>query len=78
MEDRIEADHFQVLEEKVGSLIEKLISLRDEKLFLEEKVQEQERSIANLSGELKKLKDIRDNTKDRITSILEKIEKIDI
>ena len=78
MEQRVEMDYFQVLEEKVGSLIGKIKSLRDERESLNKKLHLQEQRIVNLAGELEKLKDIRDNTRDRIASILEKIEKIDI
>ena len=78
MEQINEIDHFKVLEEKVGMLIGKLKSIKDERDSLKEKILEQEKNIKDLSGELKKQKETRDNTKVRIESILEKIEQLDI
>ncbi|MFC1820578.1 cell division protein ZapB [Thermodesulfobacteriota bacterium] len=77
MEQREEMDHFKVLEEKVETLIVHITSLRDEKESLKKKIHEQERSIAELAGELKNLKESRDKAKDRIVSILTKIEQLD-
>ena len=77
MEQQIEVDHFKVLEEKVESLIKKVSLLREEKDFFKKKFKEQEQNTANLRGELERLKQIRDNTKNRIVTILEKIKKMD-
>lgn len=75
MEKKGELDHFKVLEEKVGILIEKIRSLRDENGSLKEKIQTKERGIAELSSELEGLKESRNRARERIVSILEKIEE---
>jgi len=71
-------DHFQLLEERVGSLIQHLTSLRDEKISLMEKINEQERKITDLTIDVERLKEGRDKAKDRMVSLLEKIEQLDI
>jgi septal ring factor EnvC (AmiA/AmiB activator) len=78
MEQPEKVDNFKVLEEKVEMLIEHIRSLRNEKQTLEKSLQDQERNFAILNGELENLKEIRDKTKVRIASILEKIEKLDV
>ena len=78
MEQPEKVDNFKVLEEKVEMLIEHIRSLRNEKQILEKSLQDQERNFAILNGELENLKEIRDKTKVRIASILEKIEKLDV
>ena len=78
MEQPEKVDNFKVLEEKVEMLIEHIRSLRNEKQTLEKSLEDKERSIAILNGELENLKEIRDKTKARIASILEKIERLDV
>ena len=78
MEQPEKVDNFKVLEEKVEMLIEHIRSLRNEKQTLEKSLQDQERNFAILNGELENLKEIRDKTKARIASILEKIERLDV
>ena len=78
MEQMEEMDHFQILEDKVGILIAHIKSLRDERESLKEKIQEQERSIADLVKELANLKESRDKARDRIVSIVGKIEQLEI
>ena len=78
MEQPEKVDNFKALEEKVEMLIEHIRSLRNEKQTLEKSLEDKERSIAILNGELENLKEIRDKTKARIASILEKIERLDV
>ncbi len=73
-----EMDQFQVLEAKVDSLIECTHSLKKEKESLLEKLHIQEEKIANLTGELETLKGSRDKAKQRVLSLLEKLEQIEI
>jgi len=68
-------DHFQLLEERVGSLIKNITSLREEKKSLVEKLNEQECRITDLTSNVEHLKEGRDKAKDRIVSLLEKIEQ---
>ena len=71
-------DHFQLLEEKVGNLINHAASLRAEKRSLKEKVHIQEEKIAELNGEMEQLKKSRVKARNRMASLLEKIENVDI
>ena len=73
-----ETDPFQILEEKVDSLIKFVEAFKKEKDSLIEKIQIQEERIADLSGELEILKANRDKAKQRILSLLEKIEQLEI
>jgi len=78
MENQEEMDQFKILEEKIGALISKISSLKDEKESILAKVRQQDQTVAELKGELDNLKATRDKTKVRIQSILDKISKMDI
>ena len=73
-----EMDQFQVLEGKVDSLIKFANSLKKEKESMLEKLHIQEGKIADLTGELENLKGSRDKAKQRVLSLLEKLEQIEI
>ena len=70
-------DQFQLLEDKIDKLIEMIKTLRSEKESFVEKVQIQEEKLADLTQEVEGLKSVRDKAKQRILSLLEKIEQID-
>jgi uncharacterized coiled-coil DUF342 family protein len=72
-----EMDQFEVLEAKVDSLIKFTRSLKKEKESLLEKLQIQEGKIADLISELDNLKSSRDKAKQRVLSLLEKLEQIE-
>ena len=78
MEYQEEIDQFKILEEKIGALIGKISSLKDEKESITAKIKEQDKIIAELKGELDNLKSTRDKTRARIQSILDKIGKMDL
>jgi septal ring factor EnvC (AmiA/AmiB activator) len=78
MQKSEETDQFQVLEEKVDFLIKSVGSFRKEKDSLLEKIQIQEERIADLTAELENLKASRDKAKQRIFSLLEKIEQAEL
>ena len=73
-----EMDQFQVLEAKVDSLIKFANSLKKERESLLEKLHFQEGKIADLISELENLKGSRDKAKQRVLSLLEKLEQIEI
>jgi chromosome segregation ATPase len=73
-----EMDQFQILEGKVDSLIKFVNSLKKEKESLLEKLHIQEEKIADLISELDSLKGSRDKAKQRVLSLLEKLEQIEI
>ncbi len=73
-----EIDQFQLLEEKIDNLIEFITVLKKEKESIAEKTQIQEEKIADLNRQLESLKAGRDSARQRIVSLLEKIENITI
>lgn len=73
-----EMDQFQLLEEKVDSLIKYIASLKKENESLAEKLQIQEEKITDLAEEVDHLKDARVKVKQRIVTLLERIEQADI
>lgn len=77
MEHQEETDQFKALEDSVAGLINKVSSLKADKEQLTSKLSEQDKTIADLKGELESLRKVRDNAKTRIQSILDKIGKLD-
>ncbi|MFH1351655.1 MAG: cell division protein ZapB [Pseudomonadota bacterium] len=71
-------DQFQLLEDKVDSLIKFVKSIKEEKESLAEKIRIQDEKIANLTGELEELKADRNMAKQRIFTLLEKIEQLEV
>ena len=69
-------DQFQLLEDKIDNLIEMIKSLKKEKESFAGKVQIQEEKLADLTKEVDGLKSGRDKAKQRILSLLEKMEQI--
>jgi len=78
MEKGEEIDQFQLLEEKVNSLISLVGSLREEKESLNGKIRVQEDRIADLNAEVEQLRALRENAKQRVVSLLEKMEQLEI
>jgi FtsZ-binding cell division protein ZapB len=73
-----EMDQFQVLETRVDSLIKFTNSLKKEKESLLERLHILEGKLADLTTELETLKGSRDKAKQRVLSLLEKLEQIEI
>jgi predicted nuclease with TOPRIM domain len=73
-----EIDQFQLLERKIESLIERISTLKREKDSLGEKVHIQEEKLADLNSQIGELKAGRDKAKQKVISLLEKIEQVDI
>jgi len=78
MNETVEIDQFQLLEEKLDSLIGMITELKKEKALLSEKVQTQEQKLSDMMGQIEELNSTRDAAKQRITVILEKIKQVDI
>jgi chromosome segregation ATPase len=78
MQKKEEKDQFEVLEAKVDSLIRFAGSLKKEKESLLEKLSIQEEKIADLSSEVESLRAARDNAKQRVVFLLEKLDQINI
>jgi uncharacterized coiled-coil DUF342 family protein len=71
-------DQFQLLEEKVDSLIKYIASLKKENESLAEKLHIQEEKLADLMHEVEQLKAARGKVKQRVVTLLERIEQVDI
>ena len=69
-------DQFQLLEDKIDNLIGMIKSLKSEKESFAEKFQIQEEKLADITKEVAGLKSGRDKAKQRILSLLEKMEQI--
>lgn len=69
-------DQFQLLEDKVDGLIEMIKTLKNEKESFVEKFQIQEEKLTDLTQQMEGLKSGKDKAKQRIISLLEKIEQI--
>lgn len=72
-----EIDQFKLLEEKIDKLITTMKTLKAEKESLHEKCQIQDEKLTNLTREVEDLKLGRDKARQRIVSLLEKIEQIE-
>jgi FtsZ-binding cell division protein ZapB len=78
MNSEADIDQFQLLEEKIDRLIAMIGELREEKETLAENARIQDERIADLTTQLESLKSSRDRAKQRIISLLEKMEQIGI
>jgi FtsZ-binding cell division protein ZapB len=71
-----EIDQFDILEQKIDLLVSAVTSLKEEKESLVEKTQIQEEKLADLGAEVEELKNGRDQAKQRIIALLEKLEQL--
>ena len=78
MERDGELDQFQLLEKKVDSLIRFIEAFKNEKETFIEKIRIQEDKIADLMSEMELVKGARDNAKTMISSLLAKIDQLDL
>ncbi len=78
MEIGEEIDQFELLEKKIDALISLVASLTRERDSMAEKVQILEGKTSDLASEVEGLKTAKDNARQRIVSLLEKIEQLNI
>ncbi|MGD8227136.1 MAG: cell division protein ZapB [Desulfobacteraceae bacterium] len=71
-------DQFQLLEEKIDSLIQYIATLKKENESLAEKLHIQEEKLTNLTQELEQLRAARGKVKQRVVTLLERIEQANI
>jgi len=71
-----EVDQFQLLEEKIDSLIEKTMALKSEKEALEEKLRIEEEKVSDLNSKIETLRSGSNDAKQKIMSLLEKMEQV--
>jgi FtsZ-binding cell division protein ZapB len=72
-----ETDQFRLLEDKIDSLIELVTTLRKEKESFTERFRVQEEKIADLTRQVEALREDKDRARQRVVSILEKIEQVE-
>jgi len=70
-----EIDQFQLLEEKIDSLIDLVSSLKKDKEALSQKLKLQEDKVADLTEQLRKSEAAKDMAKQRVSGLLAKIEQ---
>jgi septal ring factor EnvC (AmiA/AmiB activator) len=78
MENIGEFEQFQLLEQKIDSLLELVTTLKKEKAALAEQTHIQEEKLVDLSEQLSSLKSGRDKARQRIVSLLERIEQAEV
>ena len=71
-----EVDQFQLLEEKIDSLIETSMAFKSEKEALEEKLRIEEEKVSDLNSKIETLRSGRNDAKQKIMSLLEKMEQV--
>ena len=76
MEFDTETDYFKLLEDKVSRLITKMQEIKDEKESFLKTIDDQKSQINTLTNELKDLRESKNQAKERITTIIEKIDKL--
>ncbi len=76
--DSVDNDQFGLLEQKIDGLIRLVRKLKTENDSFTEKFQIQEERLTDLSQQVETLKSARDAAKQKIVSLLEKIEQIEI
>jgi len=77
METLGETDQFQVLEEKVDALIAYTSSLKQENERLVEKLHIEEERTSKFMNEIEGYRTARGNVKQRVATLLERIEQVD-
>jgi chromosome segregation ATPase len=76
MEFTIETDYFKLLEDKINDLINRIQEVKAEKESYLKTINEQKNRIDILTDELTALRESKKQAKERITTIIEKIDKL--
>ena len=71
-----EVDQFQLLEEKIDILIEKSMAYKNEKEALEKKLRIEEEKVSDLNSKIETLRSGRNDAKQKIMALLEKMEQV--
>ena len=71
-----EVDQFQLLEEKVDPLTEKMVALKGENVALEQKLRIEKGKVSDLNTQIEVLRSGRNDAKQKIMSLLEKMEQV--
>jgi FtsZ-binding cell division protein ZapB len=73
-----EIEQFELLEQKVESLISAVSSLNEQKMMLERKVRNHQEELGTLRSQIDTLRTDRDVVQKRIASLLEKITECEV
>ena len=76
MEFNTETDYFKLLEDKIVELISRMQKIKDEKESFIKTIDDQKIQIDTLTKELDDLKKSKNQARERITTIIEKIDKL--
>ena len=76
MELTAETDYFKLLEDKIGELVKRMQEIKNEKESFLKTINDQKSQIDTLTNELKGLRESKQQAKERITTIIEKIDKL--
>ena len=76
MELTAETDYFKLLEDKIGELVKRMQEIKNEKESFLKTINDQKSQIDTLTNELKGLRESKQQAKERITTILEKLDKL--
>ncbi|MBN2418702.1 MAG: cell division protein ZapB [Deltaproteobacteria bacterium] len=76
MELTIDTDYFKLLEDKISELIIRMQDMKDEKESFLKTINDQKSQIDSLNNELKDLRESKKKAKERITTIIEKLDKL--
>lgn len=76
MESTTETDYFKLLEDKIGELIARIKEIKNEKESFLKTINDQKSQIDTLTAELKGLRESKQQAKERITTIIEKLDKL--
>ena len=71
-------DQFKLLEDKIDNLIQILAALKKENESFSDKFELQETKIADLNKQVNAMNGDKDKTRQKIVSILDKIDKVDL
>ena len=76
MELTAETDYFKLLEDKIGELVKRMQEIKNEKESFLKTINDQKSQIDTLTNELKGLRESKQQAKERITTIIEKLDKL--
>ena len=76
MEFTMDTDYFKLLEDKIGDLIARVQEMKKEKESYLQTIEEQKSKIESMGNELNSLKETNSQAKERITTIIEKIDQL--
>ena len=71
----VELDQFDLLEKKVDAIISLVISLKEDKLALERKIKAQEEKMDSIVNDIKNFHKKRELAQNRLSRLLEKMDK---